>query len=73
MENGHRNILIAGEDLEVKGTDPMKETLKRILSSKGIDSFTVLVDGEEVTSTSDMPDTFGDHDVEVQRYVKPGC
>ncbi len=74
MDNGHRTIRIAGESVEVNGSDSIKKTLKRILASKGVDSFTILIDGDEVTSTSDMPDTFDDCDeVEVQRYVKPGC
>lgn len=74
MENGNENvsITIAGETVEVKASDPMKETLKKILAAKGIDSFTILVDGDEITNTSDMPETFDDHEVEVQRYVKPG-
>lgn len=73
LDNGHTSIKIAGETVEINATDPIKETLKRILAAKGIDSFTILIDGEEVTSTSDMPDTFADcNAVEVQRYVKPG-
>jgi len=71
--NGHVKITVAGEEVEVNAGDPVKETLKRILQGKGIDSFTILVDGDEVVATEDLPDTFADHAVEVQRYVKPGC
>ena len=73
LGNGHVTITVAGEQVEVNANDNMKETLKGILQEKGIDSFTILVDGEETTSTADLPETFAGHTVEVQRYVKPGC
>ena len=66
------NITITGEKVEVHASDPVKETLKRILQEKGIDSFTILVDGEEIVSTNDLPDQFRDHEIEVKRYVKAG-
>ena len=66
-------VTIAGEEVEVKKADPVKETLTRILQEKGIDSFTILVDGQEVTSTDELPASFDGHDIEVERYVKPGC
>ena len=65
-------VTIAGEEVEVKALDSVKDTLTRILEEKGIDSFTILVDGEEVTSTNDLPETFAGHDIEVERYVKAG-
>ena len=65
-------ITITGEKVEVNASDPVKETLKRILQEKGIDSFTILVDGEEIVSTNDLPEQVGDHDIEVKRYVKAG-
>lgn len=65
-------VTIAGEEVEVNASDSVKDTLKRILQEKGIDSFTILVDGKEMTSTSDLPQTFADHEIEVQRYVKAG-
>jgi hypothetical protein len=73
LENGKTKIKVAGEEVEVKATDSVKDSLKRILQEKGIDSFTILVDGEEVTSTNDLPETFNGHEVEVERYVKAGC
>ena len=73
LGNGKVNIVVAGESIEVNANEPIKETLKRILQEKGIDSFTVLVNGEEVTATNEMPETFAGQVVEVQRYVKPGC
>jgi len=65
-------VRIAGDEVEVKRGDPVKDTLTRILQEKGIDSFTILVDGEEVTSTGDLPETFDGHEIEVERYVKAG-
>jgi hypothetical protein len=66
------SVTIAGEEVEVKRGDAVKETLTRILQEKGIDSFTILVDGQEVTSTDNLPATFDSHDIEVERYVKAG-
>ncbi|MDP2959968.1 MAG: hypothetical protein Q8N71_00970 [candidate division Zixibacteria bacterium] len=72
LKNEKVKITIAGEDVEVKRGDPVKDTLTRILQEKGIDSFTILVDGAEVTSTSDLPEIFDGHEIEVERYVKAG-
>ena len=66
------NVTITGEKVEVNASDSVKETLKRILQEKGIDSFTILVDGEEIVSTNDLPEQFKDHEIEVKRYVKAG-
>lgn len=73
LNNGQATITVAGEEVDVNTSDPVKETLKRILHEKGIDSFTILVDGNEVVATADLPETFAQHEIEVQRYVKPGC
>jgi hypothetical protein len=73
LENGKTTISVAGEEIEVNISDSVKDTLKKVLQDKGIDSFTILVDGKEVTSTSDLPESFDEHEVEVKRYVKAGC
>jgi len=73
LKNEKTSVTIAGEGVEVKKSDPVKETLTRFLQEKGIDSFTILVDGEEVTSTDNLPATFDEHTIEVERYVKAGC
>ena len=73
LSNAKATITVAGEEVEVNASDSVKDVLKRILQEKGIDSFTILVDGREITSTADLPQTFTDHEVEVQRYVKAGC
>jgi len=70
--NGKTTVKIAGEEVSVNASDSIKDTLKRLLEEKGIDSFTILVDGGEVASTDDLPETFADHEVEVERYVKAG-
>ena len=72
LKNEKVKVTIAGEEVEVKATDSVKDTLTRILQEKGVDSFTILVDGEEVTSTNDLPETFVGHEIEVERYVKAG-
>lgn len=73
LNNGKITVTIAGEEVEVNASDSVKDTLKKILQDKGIDSFTILVDGREITSTADLPQTFVGHEVEVERYVKAGC
>jgi hypothetical protein len=72
LANGKRRITVAGEEVEVDASGSVKDVLKKILQDKGIDSFTILVDGREVTSTADLPAAFDDHEIEVQRYVKAG-
>ncbi len=66
------SITVAGEEVEVSASDSVKDTLKKILQDKGIDSFTILVDGKEVTSTDELPQAFAGHEIEVERYVKAG-
>ena len=73
LANGKATVTVAGEEVEVDASGSVKDTLKKILQDKGIDSFTILVDGREITSTADLPATFADHEIEVQRYVKAGC
>ena len=72
LANAKATITIAGEEVEVNASDSVKDTIKRILQEKGIDSFTILVDGREVTATTDLPQTFSGHEIEVERYVKAG-
>jgi hypothetical protein len=72
ISNTKKNIMIAGEPVEVDKNADVKSTLTTLLKDKGIDSFTILVDGDEVTSTDDLPEKFDGHDIEVSRYVKPG-
>ena len=66
------SVTVTGEKVEVNASDPVKETLKRILQERGIDSFTIIVDGAEIVSTNDLPEQFRDHEIEVKRYVKAG-
>jgi hypothetical protein len=72
LANGKRKIMVAGEEVEVDANGSVKDVVKKILQDKGIDSFTILVDGKEITSTADLPSAFADHEIEVQRYVKAG-
>ena len=66
-------INVAGEMVEVSPSDLVKDTLKRVLQERGIDSFTILVDGQELQDTGALPHHFEGHEIEVKRYVKPGC
>jgi hypothetical protein len=72
LKNGKTTITVAGEEVEVDANGSVKDVIKKVLEEKGIDSFTILVDGKEITSTTDLPATFADHEIEVQRYVKAG-
>lgn len=73
LNNQKVAVTIAGEEVEVNAADSVKDTLKKILQDKGIDSFTIIVDGKEITSTADLPQSFTGHEIEVERYVKAGC
>jgi aerobic-type carbon monoxide dehydrogenase small subunit (CoxS/CutS family) len=72
MGNTVKKIMIAGAEVEVNVNDDVRTTLTRILNEKGIDSFTIIVDGVEVTSTDSLPVIFDGHTIEVERYVKAG-
>lgn len=73
LNNAKATITVVDEEVEVNASDSVKDTLKRILQEKGIDSFTILVDGKEITSTAELPQSFSGHEIEVERYVKAGC
>jgi hypothetical protein len=70
---GEAKVIIAGTEVAVDKNASVKDTLKKILAEKGIDSFTILVDGDEINDTADLPNQFCDHNIEVERYVKPGA
>jgi hypothetical protein len=75
LNNGAREftINIAGDEVKVETTAKVKETIKAKLEERGIDSFTIIIDGEEITSSTEIPETFDECDtVEVRRYVKAG-
>jgi hypothetical protein len=67
-----KTIQVAGSPVEVDKDANVRDTLTRILREKGIDSFTIVVDGEEILDSSELPEKFDGHTVEVQRYVKAG-
>ena len=67
-------VRIAGNTTRVAKTANVKETLRRLLSDAGITSFTIYLDGDEIQSSDELPDTFEDcTTLEVQRYTKSGC
>ena len=70
--NGTTSVKIAGENVQVAKDAPTKATLRKCLEERGIDSFTVLVDGKELLTTNDLPNVIGDSVIEVQRNVKSG-
>jgi len=71
--SGRKAITIAGERVEVDEDADVIETLKKELSERGIDSFSIVVDGQEIQDSSDLPKTFADcAELSVNRYVKPG-
>ncbi len=72
LNNDQRNIIIAGETVAVNRDDNVVETLDRVLTAQGIDNFTIILNGEELQSTGDLPNTFGDCAIEVQKNVKSG-
>lgn len=71
--SGKKKIVIAGQSVEVDENAKVADTLKSLLESRGIDSFTIIVDGGEVIDTLGLPETFAQCEtLEVERYAKPG-
>jgi hypothetical protein len=71
--NGQMNVLIAGKSYPVDRNLPTAKTLKTMLAHLGIDSFALIIDGQEIMDSKRIPETFGQcASVEVQRSVKPG-
>lgn len=70
---GKVKIVIAGEQVEVDGDAEVVATLTTLLEERGIDSFSIIVDGIEVLHTSSLPATFVDaKSIEVRKLVKAG-
>ncbi len=66
-------IRICGQEVEVNTTAGVASTLRDKLSSLGVDSFAIIINGEEITNVADIPATFEDVEtLEVVRQVKAG-
>lgn len=72
LTEGNVTVKIAGERVPVDSDDNVRDTLHSLLDARGISSFSVYVDGTEIRDSRDLPDTFGDHVIEVQKQVKAG-
>ena len=72
LKPGESKLVIAGKELKVDLQANIAETVKVELKTQGIDSFTLTIDGKEVKDTNDIPEKFDGHNVEVDRYTKPG-
>lgn len=73
-ELGNRpKVTIFGEVVDVSPETEMAPFLKDRLQSGGYSSFTLYIDGDEVTRTEEIPDTFEGLDtVEVVKYAAAG-
>lgn len=66
-------IKVCGENVIVDSSDEIVSTLRTILEERGIDSFSIVIDGSEVVNINTIPSTFGDVTfVEVMRQAKAG-
>jgi hypothetical protein len=71
--DGYFTVIIAGESVRVLKTDKVRETLYKLLKDRGITSYAPFLDGEEIQSSEDLPETFEDcTTLEVQKYTKSG-
>lgn len=61
-----------GENRVVASDANMFDTLSGWMEAEHLTSSAVFVDGEEITNTEDLPETFEGHTVEVRRYEKGG-
>lgn len=72
-DDGYFTVKIAGDSVRVPKPANVKDTLRQELSHRGISSFTIFLNGDEIRSSDDLPETFEDcTTVEVQRYTKSG-
>lgn len=66
-------VNMAGDSVEVDKSAQVAPTLKKMLEDRGLTSFALVIDGDEITNSDDIPETFADCDtVEVRRYTKAG-
>jgi glycyl-tRNA synthetase len=66
-------IKILGECVEVNTSDNVSETLRRILTEKGISSYRIIIDGKPIHDITELPTTFAQcKTVELARLVKAG-
>ena len=65
------NIILRDE--KVSESDEVRDVLRKETEKRGIDSFDVFIDGQEIEDSDDLPATFeGLAIVEVRRSVKAG-
>ncbi len=68
-----KEIVVFGERITVNKEDKIIEKLQEILQRKGVEAFTLYIDGQEINSLSDIPERFSDVEtLEVVRQVKAG-
>ena len=67
-----KTILVCGENVDVNPNEILLPQLKSILQNKGITSFSLFIDGEEIDSASDIPDYIDNSVVEVKRNATVG-
>lgn len=70
---GRKRIKYLGEYTDVDADSPVVATLKGMLARSGVDSFDLIIDGNEISDSGSIPATFaGVGELEVRRYVKAG-
>jgi len=61
-----------GREITVLPTDEVLPRLKADIASQGVDSFSIILNGEEVDEVGDLPAVFNGHEIEVRKSVKAG-
>jgi len=66
-------VTVAGDVVVIRESDEVRDVLRKETEKRGIDSFDVFIDGQEIEDSDDLPATFeGLAIVEVRRSVKAG-
>ena len=65
-------VSICGETYKFPADASPKEALREKVQELGLSSITMSVDGETISGAGELPDSFGNHKISIDRYVKPG-
>jgi hypothetical protein len=68
-----QEVIICGEEIKVSPETKIVAFLQEELKRRGVDVFSIFIDGEEVLDATKIPQTFGEIEtLEVVRNVKGG-
>ena len=63
-------VIVDGRERSVERSANTRATLKNLIQEQGISTYSILVNGKEVTSAADLPETIGENQITVMKYDK---